>query len=148
MTPELYLAMFAANFFVVFLLGVQSRNVNAGRYMAAVLTSAGINTSQFLFVKFASTGGWSTWAVTTIAGCTGIASAIWFYQNVMAKRKPAAGDDEVDADVPAPSVVLPKDWEPVRIDRMPDPFEVKIVPLPLIIRNADRNEDLVYAPPR
>lgn len=120
MSAQMYVAMFAANFVVVFLLGLQSRNVNAGRYMAAVLTSAGINCSQFLFVKFASKGGLDTLAMTTLGGCSGIAMAIWFYQNVVAKRKKTAGDLEVDADVKA--------WEPVRMDRMPDMSQIKIMP--------------------
>lgn len=87
--------IFLGNFCVVFLLGLQSRNVQAGRYLAAVLVSAGINVSNFIFVKYAANGALEVLGVSTLGGCMGIASAIWFYQNVMernynmATKKPA-----------------------------------------------------------
>lgn len=80
--------MFLSSFCMVFLLGLQSRNVNQGRYMAAVLTSAGINLANFLFVKFAADGGLLSLAIITAGGCSGVASSIWFYQNVIEKRRP------------------------------------------------------------
>jgi hypothetical protein len=90
------LIIFLGNFTVVFLLGIQSRNVQAGRYLAAVLTSAGINVSNFIFVKYAANGALSVLGVSTIGGCAGIATAIWFYQHVIerkfnmaTKKKPA-----------------------------------------------------------
>jgi hypothetical protein len=82
-----YVLMFVSSFIVVFLLGLQSRNVVAGRYLAAILTSAGINISQFIFVKFAAAGHMDVLAVTTMGGCSGIAFAIWFYQNVIERKK-------------------------------------------------------------
>ena len=89
--PELCLAdaaiIFAGAFTVVFLLGLQSRNVVAGRYLAAVMTSAGISLSQFLFVKYAASGSLTVLAISTLGGCLGIASAIWFYGNVMSKGR-------------------------------------------------------------
>ena len=87
--------IFLGNFTVVFLLGIQSRNVQAGRYLAAVLTSAGINVSNFIFVKYAANGAIAVLGVSTLGGCAGIATAIWFYQHVierkfnMATKKPA-----------------------------------------------------------
>jgi hypothetical protein len=80
--------IFLGAFTVVFLLGLQSRNVVAGRYLAAVLTSAGISLSQFIFVKYAAGGSLSVLAISTFGGCLGIASAIWFYGNVMSKGRP------------------------------------------------------------
>jgi hypothetical protein len=80
------LLIFLGNFTVVFLLGIQSRNVMAGRYFAAVLVSAGINVSNFIFVKFAASGGGLVLALSTLGGCCGIASAIWFYQNVIDRK--------------------------------------------------------------
>lgn len=78
--------IFLGNFCVVFLLGLQSRNVQAGRYLAAVLVSAGINVSNFIFVKYAANGALEVLGVSTLGGCMGIASAIWFYQNVMERK--------------------------------------------------------------
>lgn len=78
--------IFLGNFTVVFLLGIQSRNVQAGRYVAAVLTSAGINVSNFIFVKYAANGALAVLGVSTIGGCAGIATAIWFYQHVIERK--------------------------------------------------------------
>jgi hypothetical protein len=78
--------VFLGNFTVVFLLGIQSRNVQAGRYLAAVLTSAGINVSNFIFVKYAANGALSVLGVSTLGGCAGIATAIWFYQHVIERK--------------------------------------------------------------
>ncbi|OYV36824.1 MAG: hypothetical protein B7Z80_14485 [Rhodospirillales bacterium 20-64-7] len=82
-----YLQMFAASFFVVFLLGLQSKNVVQGRYVASILTSAGISFSQFAFVKFASHGSYDTLAVCTVGGCAGIAFSIWFHQHFIERKK-------------------------------------------------------------
>lgn len=82
-----YAMMFFSNFFVVFLLGLQSRNVNAGRYIPAVIASVGISLANFTFIKFAATGSYVVLAVCTAGGCFGIAFSIWFYQNVMEKRR-------------------------------------------------------------
>lgn len=79
--------IFAGAFTVVFLLGLQSRNVVAGRYWAAIMTSAGISLSQFIFVKYAAGGSLMVLAISTLGGCLGIAAAIWFYGNVMERRK-------------------------------------------------------------
>lgn len=79
--------IFLGNFCVVFLLGIQSRNVQAGRYAAAVLTSAGINVSNFIFVKYAANGALGVLGVSTLGGCMGIACAIWFYQNVIERKR-------------------------------------------------------------
>jgi hypothetical protein len=78
--------VFLGNFFVVFLLGLQSRNVQAGRYLAAVLVSAGINISNFIFVKYAAAGAADVLFISTLGGCSGIACAIWFYQSVIERK--------------------------------------------------------------
>lgn len=79
--------IFFGAYTVVFLLGLQSRNVVAGRYFAAMLTSAGISLSQFIFVKYAASGSYLVLAISTLGGCLGIASAIWFYRNVMERLR-------------------------------------------------------------
>lgn len=81
-----YLLMFAGSFVLVFLLGVQSRNVVAGRYMAAVMTSFGISVSNFIFVKYAATGSYDVFFVNAAGGCLGIAGSIWFYKHILERR--------------------------------------------------------------
>ena len=81
-----YLSMFGASFVAVFLLGIQSKNVNQGRYKAAIVTSFGISVSQFFFVKFASGGRLDTLAVCAIGGCAGIAFSIWFHQTFIERK--------------------------------------------------------------
>lgn len=78
--------MFIGSFVVVFLLGLQSRNVNMGRYLAAIITSAGISMSQFIFVKYAASGNFWVLLISTVGGCSGIASSIWFWKNIMERN--------------------------------------------------------------
>jgi hypothetical protein len=80
-----YVPLFLASFFVVFLLGLQSRNVNQGRYVWAVVTSFWISVSNFTFVRYAATGGLTTFWVSAAAGCLGIASSIWTHQHIIPK---------------------------------------------------------------
>jgi len=81
-----YLLMFAGSFVLVFLLGIQSRNVVAGRYMAAIMTSFGISLSNFIFVKYAATGSYDVFFVNAAGGCLGIAGSIWFYKHILERR--------------------------------------------------------------
>lgn len=80
-----YVLMFLVNFVAVFLLGLQSRNVNAGHYSAAVVTSFFISVSNFMFVKYAAHGDIVTFFVCAAGGCCGIAFSIWFYQKIFHK---------------------------------------------------------------
>ena len=79
----IWLLMFASNFAVVFLLGMQSKNVMASRYVAAIVTSFGISVGQFLFAKFAASGNLMEFLVCAAGGCAGIATAIWFHDRFM-----------------------------------------------------------------
>jgi FtsH-binding integral membrane protein len=79
--------MFVSNFFVVFLLGLQSKNVNQGHYMAAVITSLGISTANFTFIKYAAQGSYMTFAICAAGGCAGIAFSIWFYAKILEPRR-------------------------------------------------------------
>ena len=81
-----YVVMFSANFVLVFLLGLQSKNVMHERYISAMLTSFGISGCNFLFVKFAATGSYLIFAITAAGGCLGIACSIWFYQRFMERK--------------------------------------------------------------
>lgn len=81
------LAMLLGSFIVVFLLGLQSRNVIAGRYISAMVTSVGISGSQFIFVKYAYTGSLWVLLISSLGGCLGIASSIWVWKNIMEKGR-------------------------------------------------------------
>jgi hypothetical protein len=87
MTAIDYATMFLSNFFVVFLLGLQSKNVQMNRYVAAVVTSIGISVGQFMFVKYAVQGSYDVFAVSALGGALGIATSIWFYKRVMEKKR-------------------------------------------------------------
>ena len=79
------LILFGSSFAVVFLLGIQSKNVMHSRYVAAMLTSLGISAANFLFVKYASVGGFSEFAIAATGGMFGIASSILLYDKVFKK---------------------------------------------------------------
>ena len=81
-----YLVMFCTSFCSVFLLGIQSKNVNQSRYIAAIITSMGISIAQFVFVKYSASGDLTALAVMSVGGCMGIASSI-FMHDTLAKRK-------------------------------------------------------------
>lgn len=81
-----YLLMFAGSFVLGFLLGIQSRNVVTGRYMAVVMTSLGISVSNFIFVKYAATGSYDVFFVNAAGGCLGITGSIWFYKHILERR--------------------------------------------------------------
>ena len=82
-----YFTMFWSNFFVVFLLGLQSKNVNASRYAAAVTTSLGISVANFIFVRYAAVGSYDVLVVCAAGGGVGVAFSIWFYQHFIERKK-------------------------------------------------------------
>lgn len=82
-----YLLMFCGSFVLVFLLGIQSRNVVAGRYLAAIVTSFGISVSNFIFVKYAATGSYDVFFVNAVGGCLGIAGSILFSKHILERKR-------------------------------------------------------------
>lgn len=80
--------MFVSNFFVVFLLGMQSKNVQQSRYVAAIATSFGISVAQAMFVQYVAAGDITAFLVCAAGGCVGIAAAIWTHDRLLTKRKP------------------------------------------------------------
>lgn len=82
------LILFGSSFAVVFLLGIQSKNVMHSRYVAAMLTSLGISAANFLFVKYASVGGLVEFFTAAVGGMLGIASSIYLYDK-FTRRKAA-----------------------------------------------------------
>lgn len=81
-----YALMFVGSFVLVFLLGIQSRNVVAGRYLAAIITSFGISVSNFIFVKYAATGSYDVFFVNAVGGCLGIAGSILFSKRILERK--------------------------------------------------------------
>ena len=73
---------------MVFLLGIQSKNVMHSRYIAAMLTSLGISAANFLFVKYASVGGGTEFSTAAAGGMLGIASSIYFYDRFLRRKAP------------------------------------------------------------
>ena len=55
-----YVLLFFAAFFMVGLLGLQSKNVQHSKYVAAAITSMGISLANFVFVKAVAVGGYDT----------------------------------------------------------------------------------------
>jgi hypothetical protein len=82
-----YAGMFLSNFFVVFLLGLQSKNVQKSRYVAAIMTSFGISISQAMFVKYVASGNLLALVVCAVGGAMGIAVSIWASDNWLHKGK-------------------------------------------------------------
>lgn len=75
----IYLLLFISSFFLVGLLGLQSKNVQHSRYYMAALTSVAISISNFVFVKVVTTGGYDTLLVTCLGGAMGIITAIYIH---------------------------------------------------------------------
>lgn len=67
---------FLSNFFVVFLLGLQSKNVQQSRIVSAMMTSLGISVAQAYFIKFVASGDPVLFVTCAIGGCVGIACSI------------------------------------------------------------------------
>lgn len=80
-----YGAMFVSSFVVVFLLGLQSKNVNRSRYVAAAITSVGISVAQFVFVKYAANGHWLVMFVSAFGGALGIVTSIYVHDHHIEK---------------------------------------------------------------
>jgi len=71
---------------MVGLLGLQSKNVQHSRYLAAATTSMGISLANFIFVKSVAMGGYDTLLVVMVGGATGIMTAIYAHDHHMMKR--------------------------------------------------------------
>lgn len=80
-----YCAMFFSSLVVVFLLGLQSKNVNRSRYIAAAITSVGISVAQFMFVKYAVNGNWFVLVVSALGGAIGIVLSIYVHDHHIEK---------------------------------------------------------------
>lgn len=92
-----YFALFISTLGMVFLLGLQSRNVQKSDYLAAIVTSFLISVFNFVFVKYASSGGIWALASSALGGCIGIAGSIWFSDKVLHKKTELKSFSELSA---------------------------------------------------
>lgn len=77
--------VFVSAFFLVGLLGMQSKNVMHSKYAAAAITSMLISVSNFIFVKYAATGGLTVLFFTAIGGACGIIASIYVHDHHIMK---------------------------------------------------------------
>lgn len=74
--------LFTSSFFLVGLLGLQSKNVQGSKYLAAAITSVAISVANFFFIQIIATGGLMALAVVSTGGALGVMSAIYLYDKV------------------------------------------------------------------
>jgi hypothetical protein len=86
------LAMMVSSFFTVFLLGLQSRNVQRSDYAAAILTSFFITVANFTSIHYVANGTPIDFVGGALGGCLGIACSIWVSDCVIKKKKSPAPD--------------------------------------------------------
>lgn len=81
------LILFASTFVLVFFLGLQSLNVNSGRYLAAFLTSFGIGLSQLALYKLAPDATGLQIAAYLSGGPFGIVASMWAHKRAFGGRR-------------------------------------------------------------
>lgn len=81
------LALFASTFCLVFFLGLQSLNVNSGRYVAAFLTSFGICIGQLVLYKLAPDASGTELAAYLCGGPVGIVTSMAFHRRVFRPQR-------------------------------------------------------------
>lgn len=79
------LALFASTFCLVFFLGLQSLNVNSGRYAAAFFTSFAIGAGQLVLYKLAPDATGPELAAYLCGGPVGIVLSMWINRRVFTK---------------------------------------------------------------
>jgi len=85
-----YVILFFAAFFMVGLLGLQSKNVQHSKYVAAAITSMCISLANFVFVKAVAIGGYDTLLIVMVGGASGIMVAIYAHDHhLMKEEKPS-----------------------------------------------------------
>ena len=82
------LLLFGAGFASVFLLGFQSRNVNAGHYGWAASTSVLIAVAQASVIVRLARSTWLETGVYAVAGVAGIVSSMWIHERFIARGRP------------------------------------------------------------
>jgi len=82
-----YTILFFASFSLVGLLGLQSKNVQGSKYIAAAVTSVAISIANFFFVKIVATGNYEALIIASIAGACGIITAIYAYDKMNNQKR-------------------------------------------------------------
>ena len=82
-----YGLMFISSFVLVTLFGLQSKNVQHSRYLAAFFVSIGISASNFIFVKYAASGSYDVMVATASGGAFGIVTAIYIHDKVVSRDR-------------------------------------------------------------
>ena len=80
-----YTILFFASFSLVGLLGLQSKNVQGSKYIAAAVTSVAISIANFFFVKIVASGNYEALAIASVGGALGIMTAIYIYDKINKK---------------------------------------------------------------
>lgn len=78
--------LFWSTFALVFFLGLQSLNVNSGRYVAAFFTSFGISGGNLLLFKLAPNATGLEIAAFMFGGPFGIIAAMWAHRRFFGRR--------------------------------------------------------------
>lgn len=90
------LILFSSTFIIVFLLGLQSINVNNRRYVASAITSIGIGSCTLLQLRLVPKMEMNLLQdfCYLAGGPLGIMFSIWFYKEVMNRDKVASKGSE------------------------------------------------------
>lgn len=86
---NLFLIVFASTYVSVFTLGLQSLNVNQGRYWAAAATSLGIGAGHVFLYRFMPEADLLQLIGYFAGGVTGITSSMWVHARTLGRRKHA-----------------------------------------------------------
>ena len=82
----LNIGIFASSFALTMFLGMQSKNVNQSRIMAAFLTSIGISICNLITVKVAMNQNWFQIVLMMIGSGLGIVTSIFVHDKWMKKK--------------------------------------------------------------
>lgn len=83
MTVAVAMTYWCSTFAFVFSAGFQSRNVNAGRYLASAAGTLAISTVQIVMVRGIASGDpFLIWLLTVTAGIPAIWLAIWLSHRI------------------------------------------------------------------
>jgi hypothetical protein len=87
MSPSVIL-LFLSSFFVVFMLGFQSKNVNGNHYVLAALTSTGIGIVNVYVMRAVASSNSSPWELSAYVagGPLGIICSMWVHDTFVKPR--------------------------------------------------------------
>jgi len=80
-------ALFLSTLLLVFFLGLQSLNVNSGRFVAAFFTSFGIGAANLALFKLAPDAGGVEIAAYLSGGPVGIVASMWAHRRIFGRSR-------------------------------------------------------------